>query len=65
LAGDLLIASMDYLALQYQGEAPFWGFIDPGRWDPFVDWLLENSLLEKAPLPGEGYSNEYLPGKGR
>ena len=65
LAGDLLNASMDYLAGQYRAEAPYWGFIDPARWDPFNNWLLENDLLEGSLKPGVGYSNAYLPGIGR
>lgn len=65
LAGDLLNASMDYLAGQYKAEAPYWGFIDPARWDSFNDWLLENDLLEGSVELGVGYSNAYLPGAGQ
>ncbi|MDR2712700.1 MAG: ABC transporter substrate-binding protein [Clostridiales bacterium] len=65
LAGDLLNASMDYLAGHYKAEAPYWGFIDPARWDPFNDWLLENDLLEGSVELGVGYSNAYLPGAGQ
>ena len=65
LAGDLLYASMDYLAGKYRAKAPYWGFIDPGRWETFTDWLLENSLIKQAPEPGAGYTNAYLPGAGQ
>lgn len=58
---ELVTASQEYLADQYQAEAAQWGYIDPERWNAFYNWLGENGLTE-TPIPeNTGFSNEYLP----
>ncbi len=58
---DLVLASQKYLAGQYKAEIEQWGYIDPGRWNRFFQWLNENGLVENRIPENAGFSNEYLP----
>ena len=57
---DLVIRSQEYLAGQYQADAPRWGEIDGTRWDRFYGWMFEQGILERD-IRGQGFTNEYLP----
>jgi len=58
---ELVLASQEYLAKEYQAEAEYWGYIDAERWNNFYNWVNENELVEdKIPLD-TGFTNEYLP----
>lgn len=57
---DLVKASQEWLANQYEAEVPEWGYIDQARWDAFYSWLYENGLSEEIPA-GYGFTNDYLP----
>ena len=59
---ELVKASQAWLSEQYISDAPYWGYIDPARWDGFYGWLWDNQLIEKELGAGTGFSNEYLPG---
>ncbi len=57
---ELVAASQEYLAKEYQAEAEYWGYIDAGRWNAFYEWVNENELTEeKVPLD-KGFTNKYL-----
>ena len=56
---DLVMASQHYLAARYQGDAEYWGEIDPVRWGSFYHWMYQNGLLEIDMGEG-GFTNEYL-----
>lgn len=58
---ELVTASQNYLAGQYQAEASQWGIIDPERWNRFYAWLNENQLVEADIPENAGFSNDYLP----
>lgn len=58
---ELVKASQEYLASQYQAEAVKWGIIDQERWDGYYQWLNEKGLTETPIQPGTGFTNEYLP----
>jgi len=49
---DIAVASQIYLSGQYKAGAPYWGYIDPARWDGFFNWLGIG--------PGLGYTNDFL-----
>lgn len=56
---ELVTESQKWIAQQYISDAPYWGYIEPERWDAFYGWLYDNELITKD-LRGIGYSNDYL-----
>ena len=58
---DLVLASQEYLKVQYKAEVAQWGYIDPERWNAFYQWLNENGLTETEIPDNTGFSNDYLP----
>ena len=58
---ELVKASQEYLADEYQADATQWGLIDGDRWNAFYEWVNENKLVEGTIEKDAGYSNEYLP----
>lgn len=58
---ELVLASQNYLAEQYQSDASYWGYIDAERWNNFYKWVNENKLVEDEIPLDTGFSNEYLP----
>ena len=58
---ELVYASQNYLAGEYQADAARWGEIDPTRWGNFYTWLNDNKLLEGELDPTFGFTNDYLP----
>jgi len=61
LDAQLVLASQQYLADQYQADAKYWGYIDAARWNGFYNWVNENKLVESEVPLDTGFSNEYLP----
>ena len=57
----LVTASQEYLAEQYQADAPYWGYIDADRWNNFYQWVNDNELVEGKVLLNAGFTNDYLP----
>lgn len=58
---ELVLASQEYLAEQYQADAPYWGRIDAARWNRFYEWVNQNGLVEDEILLDTGFTNEFLP----
>ena len=58
---ELVVASQQYLADQYQADAPYWGYMDPERWNNFYSWVNENQLTEAEVPLDTGFTNDYLP----
>lgn len=61
LEKELVKASQQYLAAQYQAEAEKWGYIEETRWNRFYKWLNDNALVEENLSENIGFSNAYLP----
>lgn len=60
---NLAYASQKWLSNEYIADAPYWGYIDPERWNAFYKWLADNDLTE-TPIPENfGFSNDYLSEK--
>ncbi len=58
---ELVVASQKYLADEYKADAPYWGQIDPDRWNAFYQWVNDNQLTEfEVPLD-TAFTNDYLP----
>lgn len=58
---DLIMASQQYLAKEYQGDAPRWGEMNGERWKKYADWMYAQELIEKPLAYQEAYTNEFLP----
>ena len=58
---EFIKESQKWLSEYYISDAPYWGYIEPERWNGFYSWLYENKLIEKD-LCGKGFTNEFLEG---
>jgi len=58
---ELVLASQQYLANEYRSDAPYWGYMDPERWNNFYSWVNENGLTEDEIPLDTGFTNEFLP----
>ena len=58
---DLIKAGQEWMAGQYQDDAPYWGYQDETIWQDFADWLYERGLLEEEFDGAADFTNEYLP----
>lgn len=56
---ELVKASQEYLADQYQADAEQWGELDQDRWDAFYAWVAENGITEEIPA-GTGMTTDFL-----
>ncbi len=52
--------SAQFLAGQYQAEAPTWGVIDGRRWARYYQWLNDNNLIERHIDVNAGWTMDYL-----
>lgn len=59
---ELAQLSQAFLADQYVADAPYWGYIDPARWDRFYAWMGEEGLVPVEIAEGAGFTNDFLPG---
>jgi ABC-type nitrate/sulfonate/bicarbonate transport system substrate-binding protein len=58
----LVKASAEWLASQYQADAPRWGEQKAEVWQRFADFMLKNGAL-KAPIDvNAAFTNDFLPG---
>ena len=60
-SADLILASQQYLAEQYQADAARWGEFDPARWGGFFTWLNDHELVQNPLDPAAGFTNDFLP----
>jgi ABC-type nitrate/sulfonate/bicarbonate transport system substrate-binding protein len=59
---DLVRASAEWLAPQYQADAPRWGEQSPDVWQGFSDFLVEHGILETGIDAEAAFTNDFLPG---
>lgn len=59
---DLIRASAEWLAPQYQADAPRWGQQTEAVWQGFSDFLVANGILEAGIDAQVAFTNEFLPG---
>ncbi|MBN1565900.1 MAG: ABC transporter substrate-binding protein [Anaerolineae bacterium] len=62
LDAELVQTSADWLAPQYQADAPRWGEQSADVWQGFSDFLVENGILEAGIEAESAFTNEFLPG---
>jgi ABC-type nitrate/sulfonate/bicarbonate transport system substrate-binding protein len=63
LDAELVKASQEYLAKQYQAEASQWGLQKKEVWDNYGKWLADHKLIEKMIDTEAAFTNEFLPQK--
>jgi putative hydroxymethylpyrimidine transport system substrate-binding protein len=56
-----LAATLPVLEAQ-KGRA--YGWMDPGEWDAFGQWMQRQKLLPDGRIAARSYTNEFLPGEG-
>lgn len=59
---DLIQASMEWLAPQYQADAPRWGQQRQEVWQGFSDFLVEHGILAEGIDAEAAFTNDFLPG---
>jgi ABC-type nitrate/sulfonate/bicarbonate transport system substrate-binding protein len=59
---ELIRASADWLAPQYQADAPRWGQQSLEVWQGFSDFLVENGILAEGIDAETAFTNDFLPG---
>ena len=58
---ELVMASQEYLAHEYKGDAPVWGQMTELRWQKYADWMYSQGLIEKPLDCQQAFTNEFLP----
>ena len=56
---ELVRASQEYLADQYQADAAQWGIIDQDRWDAFFAWVSEQGFAPTIEA-GVGLNTQFI-----
>ncbi|MCI0709099.1 MAG: ABC transporter substrate-binding protein [Chloroflexi bacterium] len=59
---ELVTSSAEWLAEQYQADAPRWGQQDLEVWENFTAFLVDNGLIEELDVEAV-FTNEFLPGE--
>ena len=58
---ELVMASQEYLANEYQADAPRWGEMKREIWKNYADFMYENKLIDENIDPDKAFTNKYLP----
>lgn len=58
---DLVIKSQEYLADEYQSDAPRWGEMSEERWEKYADWMYSQELIDTPLEAKEAFTNDFLP----
>ncbi len=57
---ELVLASQEWLADRYRGEAEIWGIQHLETWESYSRWLFEFGLIEEIPDSEKAFTNEFL-----
>jgi len=60
---DLVKKSQKWLAPKYQDDAAQWGIQEKERWEDFVEFMVENKIIDEAVDAEKAFTNEFLPEK--
>lgn len=58
---DLVNRSQEWISPHYQDDADRWGIQDKARWENFVDFMVENEIIDEALDVDQAFTNEFLP----
>lgn len=59
LDSELVHASQEYLADEYQADASTWGILDQDRWDSFFGWVSEQGFAPTIEA-GAGMTDQFI-----
>ncbi|WP_119068823.1 ABC transporter substrate-binding protein [Aggregatilinea lenta] len=62
LDSDLIHAGAEWLAPEFQSDAPRWGEQQASVWQGYTDFLVDNGILESGIDAGAAFTNAFLPG---
>lgn len=57
---ELVRASQNFLAGQYQADSAQWGYQRPEVWEKFSGWLTENQIIEPGFDYASAYTNQFV-----
>ncbi len=57
---DLVRASQEYLAAEYQSDSPQWGYQKDSIWKGFTSWLEENKVIDAGFDWESAYTNQFV-----
>jgi ABC-type nitrate/sulfonate/bicarbonate transport system substrate-binding protein len=60
---ELAQKSQEFLADQYQADAPVWGYQRSEVWQRYADWLHSEGFLERSLDVDQAFTNDFLPGE--
>lgn len=58
---ELVVASQEYLAGEYQADAPRWGEMKASVWKAYADFMFGHQLIEQNIDPEKAFTNQFLP----
>lgn len=58
---ELVVASQEYLAGEYQADAPRWGEMKVSVWKAYADFMFGHQLIEQNIDPEKAFTNQFLP----
>lgn len=61
LDATLVKRSQQYLASQYQAEAPRWGEQKLEVWRDYAQWMADRGLIARMIEPEKAFTNQFLP----
>jgi ABC-type nitrate/sulfonate/bicarbonate transport system substrate-binding protein len=61
LDADLVKASAEWLAAEYQGKAKQWGWQELTTWQKFTEFMVKSGALQTAIDPEKAFTNAFLP----
>ena len=62
---QLVKKSQAWMSSRYQEDAKVWGWQKEEVWSGYANWLKDHGLLEGEFIPGEAFTNEFLPEGGQ
>jgi ABC-type nitrate/sulfonate/bicarbonate transport system substrate-binding protein len=57
---EMLKESQEYLATKYSEDSAVWGMMKDSVWDGYMEFMVENGLIEKAVPASDCFTNEFL-----
>ncbi len=61
LDAELVRRSQEYLAAEYQADAPRWGQQELAVWNDYAQWMYERDLIPEMIEPEQAFTNQFLP----
>jgi ABC-type nitrate/sulfonate/bicarbonate transport system substrate-binding protein len=61
LDAELVRNSQQYLAQEYQADAPRWGEQRVEVWRDYAQWMADRQLIARMIEPEQAFTNEFLP----